>query len=274
MPAASDSQLAWQSAVASVALTMVGLPLDFFLSRRVDGMPVAPYVVTFGFALLLLALLFVERGSLPVAALHALFLANNIAVAGVLWLTRPTYAEAQRLWLPFEPYRLSVLAIALLAPPRLWVGASTIALFVGSGVLRFFTLDPDVQARLSPAAPVALCAFGVFSVVLLINRLRSRALAEALAASRAKTAVLEGVTRRFLAIRDLANSPLQTLEATMVLLANVPGAEVHAQRMARALERLRAWNALLQESPSAEAWDRERESFDAAKVLGKPAPPS
>ena len=273
MHARSETQLAWQAAVASALLTVLGLPMDFALSRSIEGMPRWPYAAGFGLALALLGLLFARRNALTVGRLHTIFLVINAAVVAVLWITRPHYAAAERMWMPFEPYKLSVLAIALLAPPRLWVGIVTIAMFSLSGLLRFWMLDAATQARLSPAAPMALLAFGGFSVVLLVNRLRSRALDQALAANRTKTLVLEGMARRFLAIRDLANSPLQTLEATVVLLAKVPSAEIHAQRMARALERLRTWNALLQEDVSASTWHAEAESFDAQKVLGKLSPP-
>ena len=45
-------------------------------------------------------------------------------------------------WVPFQPQKLGALAVALLAPTRVWSGALSIALFVGSAVLRWGLFSP------------------------------------------------------------------------------------------------------------------------------------
>jgi hypothetical protein len=81
--------------------------------------------------------------------------------------------------------------------------------------------------------------------------------------------MMQASARKFLAVKDMANTPLQTIEANVALLARIPGARAYADRIGRALEPLRAWQRILVDESSRLTWTPNDESFDALAVLNK-----
>src|SRR6478735_8733112 len=47
-------------------------------------------------------------------------------------------------------------ASALLAPPALWSGVASVALFAGGATLQFFLFDPALRAQFSPGEPLVV----------------------------------------------------------------------------------------------------------------------
>src|SRR5581483_616261 len=168
-------------------------------------------------------------------------------------------------WMPFQAHKLSVLTAAMIAP-ELISGVVSIALFGGGALLQLATFAPELRARLSVGEPWAMLAFAAFSLVVLANRLRRQSVELALAEARAESLVLRRIARRLLAVRDLANTPLQTLEANIALVTCVPGAELYADRMRRSLDRLREWQRILDEDTRA-IGDAHELAFDPHQVL-------
>ena len=60
------------------------------------------------------------------------FVLNALAIQAALWFTNQAYAESGRPWTPFQPAKLGMLTVSLLAPEP-WVGllciGTPIALF-------------------------------------------------------------------------------------------------------------------------------------------------
>ena len=87
-----------------------------------------------------------------------------------------------------------------------------ILLFVGSALLHHVMLADALRARMSAGEPFGIIAYGVFALVVLGFKQRAYALRGELEHERSEKLALERVARVSLALRDLANTPVQTLE--------------------------------------------------------------
>jgi hypothetical protein len=233
-------------------------------------MPWWPDLLSMSVSAALLAFLVARRRRPTERAASVAFLLTNAAIVLSLWVTSGYYAVAARnSGFLFQPSHLGVLAVAMLTPANLPVGITTILLYTGSALGRFWTFDAAIRQHLSVTEPWVMVVYAVFATFLFVYRLRRKALERELYRAQVQKEALEENTRRLHAIQDLANTPLQTLEANTALLAKIPGTERYVARMRRALDRLQEWNRFLRseydEAPPIST--PPLESFDAKTVL-------
>jgi hypothetical protein len=177
---------------------------------------------------------------------NALFLLVLVPTVVMAWMVDEARAEHSARWVPFEPHKLSALTLAMIAPPGWAPGVVGILLFIGSAVVHDAVLPDSLRARMSAGEPFGVIAYGAFALVLLGFRQRSHAVIKELEHERREKLVLERVARVAMALRDLANTPVQTLELVrQALLGPSPRLRVQADRMRRALARLRRLNDIL-----------------------------
>ena len=207
-------------------------------------------------------------------ASNLLFLLLLVPTVIMVWKVDEARALHSARWVPFEPNKLSALALAMIAPPAWWVGITGILMFVGSAVVHDLVVSDVVRARMAAGEPLGVVAYGVFALVLLGVKQRGRILEATLAHERSEKIALERVARVAMSLRDLANTPTQTLELIRQTLVTCdPRLEVQAERMGRALERLRRLNEILGAYQSAVTWDSDGDaSFDGELQAGRPAP--
>jgi hypothetical protein len=135
---------------------------------------------------------------------------------------------------------------------------TAISLFIGSALLHHVMLAEALRARMSAGEPVGVIAYGLFALVVLGFKQRGYVLRGELEHERSEKMALERVARLSLALRDLANTPVQTLELVRQrLLTDDPQLRLQAERMGRALERLRRLNDILAPYQSSVIWDGE-----------------
>ncbi|HLK90845.1 MAG TPA: hypothetical protein VKZ18_13185 [Polyangia bacterium] len=193
----------------------------------------------------------------------ALFLLLLVPTVVMAWMVDAARAAHGLRWVPYEPAKLSVLTLAVIAPPGWATGAGAIAMFVGSSLIHHALLGDAVRARMSAGEPFAIIAYGVFALVLLGFKQRSYALRLELSRARAEKVAIERVARVAMALRDLANTPVQTLELIrQQLLAEGLQRRAQTDRMGRALERLRRLNDLLGPYQAAVIWDDEGRTLE------------
>lgn len=198
----------------------------------------------------------------------AAFLLVNAAVIASLWVSSQRLAESTEHWVPFRPHHLGALAVALLAPSRAWVGIVTIAGFTSAAVLQFALFDPTIRARLPYGDPWATLAFGGFAIGLYLFRLRANRIEQEIAIVHTRVVELERFARTMLAVRDLTNTPLQTLELIADLLrAEAAGPHDVADRIERAVHRMKEIEHLASAYETEVAWSSETASFDPRAIL-------
>src|SRR5262249_46273530 len=109
------------------------------------------------------------------------------------------------------------------------------------------------------------------SAVLLVYRLRQAALERDVAFARAKSEATEDLARVLLAVRDLSNTPLQTIAfASQTALQRHPELGPVVDRIDRSLARLRDLDRKLRSLEHAVKWTRREVSFDAEALGTEP----
>jgi hypothetical protein len=210
-----------------------------------------------------LAILQTRRPPYSSALSNAIFLLVLVPTIVMVWMIDEARAAHGARWVPYEPNKLSVLALAMMAPPGWATGVVGILMFVGSAVVHQLAFSDAVRVHESSGEPFAVIAYGVFALVLLGFRQRSHAVREELARARSEMLALERVARVAITLRDLANSPVQTLELVrQELIVDAPQLHVHEGRMKRALEQLRKLNEVLMMYQDAVPWDAQGHAFE------------
>ncbi len=189
---------------------------------------------------------------------EALFLLVLVPTVVMTWLVDDARAAHSASWVPYEPNKLSALTLAIIAPPGWSTGIVGILMFVGSALVHHFTWPDAVRPRISAGEPMGIIAYGVFALVVLGFKQRGISLRQELEHARSEKVALERVARVSMALRDLANTPVQTLELVrQKLLTHDPHIATQTERMGRALERLQRLNDVLAPYQSAVVWDED-----------------
>jgi len=263
-----EPALAWHGTAVACALNVVGMSLDLVIARTLPGVPTWPNLVSIAVSATVLALL--VAGRRPPRLTVAGFLVHNAVIVGALWITDAYYA-LQPTWVPFRPHELGIFAVALLAPPILWVGVVSVAMFALGAVAQFFVFPAAIRGRLI-GEPWVVVIYGLFGVVLLVYRAQRAASERARLRAEAEAATMERLARSFLALRDLANTPLQTLSLTVQLLhLQHPELAPLIDRIERALVRLRDTTEILSRYDVFVEWGSSDLSFDPVSLLEDPA---
>ncbi|HVU52893.1 MAG TPA: hypothetical protein VHL80_19560 [Polyangia bacterium] len=255
---------AHRSAVICALLGVVGTALGVVGFWSYSGTPLR-VVQAVGILVSATALVILRARRPPYsrALSNAIFLLDLVPTIVMVWLVDDARAAHSARWVPYEPNKLSALTIAMIAPPGWATGVAGILGFVGSAVVHQLAFVDVVRAREAAGEPFGVVAYGVFALLLLGFRQRGHAMREELARARSEKLALERVARVAITLRDLANSPVQTLELVrQELIVDAPQLRVHEQRMKRALEQLRKLNEVLMRYQDAVPWDARGHAFE------------
>jgi hypothetical protein len=172
-------------------------------------------------------------------------------------------------WTPFEPHGLTCLTIAILAPPVRWIGIPAILVPPALATLQYLSFQPE-QLIWLPLRPLfAVFAFAAFGVVLYLFRLHDLWVVDLAANTDAEAKMMRKMTNTVLAIKDLANSPIQSLALDAETLSRKsPENAVIAERIKAASLQLRDLNQILDEYLRRERTDPVKASFDSYNELG------
>jgi hypothetical protein len=264
---ASRARVAWRGATVAVALNIGGMTMDLAIARQVPGVPLWPNVASalVGAALLVVVIGRWRRPSVRLGSI--LYLVNDSAVVMALWFTSRAYAESGRPWIPFQPDKLGMLTSALLAPEA-WVAVLSISAHTAMCLIRLATFSVAARSQMVIGEPWATIVIAIFAFVLLGYRLKSLALEREIARAHAEVVTTRAFAKFLLAVRDLANSPLQTIAfAAMTVRQRHPDLDPVMRVVDRALDRLRELDERLRQNEGVIDWSRKDESFDALEEL-------
>jgi hypothetical protein len=206
-----------------------------------------------------LCVLLARRTPGSVRLSNTLFLLVLLPTIVLVWMADDARAVRGGNWVPYEPIKLSVLVLAMIAPPGWKTGTFAILLFAGSALLHYFLFSEVARARLPPGVPFGIIAYGAFALIVLGFRRRGHVLRAELEQARSEKVALARLQRVAISLRDLANTPLQTLELVRrALLTDSPNLPAQADRMAHALEKLRVLNDILRPYQNAVVQEEKR----------------
>jgi hypothetical protein len=264
-----DARRAHRTAAVVAVLGIFGTAVSFLGWRDVPAYPLRYFqYLELAVCGVVLVVLWVRRSSPSKRLGNALFLAVIIPVVCVDWVGDVERARKGGCFVPYGPKKLAALTVGALAPPGLVTGVSAIALLIGSALVHHQLFPAEVRQNMTAGEPWATVLYGGFALALLVYRLRARALREAMAWAEAERLALRRVSRLALSLRDLANTPIQTLELISRLLASEgPRSQVLRARMERSLKRLRRLNAILQRHQDVVPWEPGQESFDPETLM-------
>jgi hypothetical protein len=259
----------WRGVVTAAALSGAGQLAFLVIKLGVVGRTLLT-VEQGAHALLcatLIVLLLVTRRTATLRLCNVAFVAVGLPFLITVWT-----GEAERAaWgLPFSPFvgeKLVVLAIAFLAP-SLWVGASLIVALAAEMAILARLLDVGALP-LAGGEPWITLVYCAVALALLVHRLRRLQLEREVAQLRAEAEARERLARTFRAVRDLANTPLQTVAINLALLEARPDDREPMVRIANAFARLRELDALLEPGSQTASEQAGAESFDARAILGE-----
>jgi hypothetical protein len=254
----------------SMALTLAGLfgcAVALFASgARTGNYPAWPWWVTAGVLLMVPILIRVFRDrplSVQVVAL--------VVVASTLWVTIAFTnwyrAEHGERFQPFEGFKLLAIVVALVAPARRWLAAVVI---LGSGAIaaiEYAAWPAEWTSRLAGQEPWVTILYAAIGFIMYLVRLRNMQLERAATRDRAEAAALERIACVLVAARHLANTPLQSIEATSALLKmKHPEAEDLTAKLDRSIKRLRRFTRILSAYEVHVNWN-DREMRDAVALM-------
>ncbi|MGZ3449933.1 MAG: hypothetical protein ACXVEF_10075 [Polyangiales bacterium] len=262
----SPDEAAWSSAMIATALATFGMAFEGVIGRAVPGIALWTAVVPGLASASLFVVLWLLR-SKPNRRLAAIvFVVNAACLSFAMFMRDPLYARVPH-WVPFQEAKLACIAAALLAP-GIWSAFAGIGVHLASTLLVVATLDPRVRATIA-FEPTGSIAFAIVGGVIAFHRQRRLALERDVTAAYADVRAADRLARTILAVRDLANTPIQTIELCSELL-RLQGTQAPPSvydRLARATERLRALSRLLLEYEEAMDWQSADTALDAEAVL-------
>jgi hypothetical protein len=252
-----------------VVLNAIGMPMDLAILRGIPGSRLWPGITSMAIAVVLFGVLLLRRRRPTLPLCDAAFLVNVAAILLALWFSNDVYANSGRPWVPFQANKLGMVTVALLAP-EMWVGVLSVGAYAGMALIQMLTFSEAVRGRFALGEPWATIAIGVFSAVLVGYRVRRLALEREVAHFRAESLTTQRFARVFLAARDLANTPLQTITfAAATAREKHPDLEDVVSLIDRSLVKLRELDQLMRDQEAAVSWTSNEESFDPRKVFDK-----
>ena len=163
----------------------------------------------------------------------------------------------------FTGYKLVALATAIIAPAPAWVGLSIIAACAVAPIIHYFALPVEIQRVFVVQEPWYTLICSIIAFFVLRHRLRELQLERALTRISAEKQAVDNIAKVFLFLRDITNSPLQSIEITALLLKKSRIEQVTAARhLEQALARLRELSQTLS-SYQKNADGLESATFDA-----------
>jgi hypothetical protein len=264
----AGARIAWRGAMAAAALNVAGSLVELPLSRSIPNMPRWPSLFAAGTGLLLLALLARRRDRPTRLGAAVAFSANTAVILVELWITNIAWSSLGPRWAPFLANKLGALTVGLLTP-EIGVGIANIAAYAGQAAAQWWRFPASLRAQLTKGEPWTTFIFAGFGLGLLVLSARRFAVERKLLQEQHEAIALERMVRLALAVRDFANTPLQTIASAAELLRlRRPETAGEVAIIERALARLQRLNRLVSRHESAIRWREGDEAFDAFERLG------
>jgi hypothetical protein len=257
---------AWRAAVISVVLNLVGMPLELVVLRTVPGVLIWPAIGALAWSAVLLVFLVTTRRRQSRMAANSAFVLNTAVIVSALWMIGQDVIASGRTWMPFQEFKLGMVTVAMIAPEP-WLGVVGIAAYATASLAQFEAITAVSHDHLVVTEPWATLAFGLFSVILLAYRLRQSVLERGIAFARARNEATEELAKVMLAVRDLSNTPLQTIAFAAETARTLhPDLAPVIDRIDRSLGKLRALDRRLRAHEHTVRWTPREESFNQLPV--------
>lgn len=271
---------AWRASVTLAIIAIVGEPLPALVEARELGARLNPILrlLHVGEAVILLALILTFRRRQITQRLGtACYLALVLPLFPIFWISEITMAASGRPWSPFGQCQIGMVGSAILAPGRV-VAASVIVGFgaealVLAPLLRRLATGNEIAVN----EPVQTVVYAFIAIGMLAYRVHMQAVERAYVQKTLEAESLARVARAFQAVRDLTNTPLQSLHFGVELIERGHAGSKVIACLRAALRRLDELSHSLAGTERAVPWRPGDENLDARAILrelGGATPPT
>jgi hypothetical protein len=179
--------------------------------------------------------------------------------------------------LPFEAFmRQEIVCIvyALATPPSPVISLAMIGAFTIDALVLLWWLGPHSHLIAAQSwQPWTIVLYGAFAAGLALYQAKGQRRLVTLIAHAEHAGAMKRLVRAYLAVRDMVNTPLQTLKISASLLASrCPDAGDLSSTIARSVDRIDQLNDVFRAEASGIEWTQGDESFDPIQVLQKQLP--
>ena len=259
--------MAWRNVVLALVLNIVGMPVELAVASSVPSLPRWPAFASMAIAAVMLAVLLARRRHPSVVVGDVVFLLDVAVILAALWLIGEAHARSGQPWVPFQEHKLGMVTVAMIAPEA-WVGAVGIIAYAAASLAQYSGFDQVARDQLVMTEPWATIAFLVFSGILIVYRSRQMAIEREVAVARTRIEATAHLARVLLAVRDLANTPLQTIAfAAEAARRAHPDVAPLMDSVDRSLGKLRELDRRLRDHDDRLSWSRADESLDAEALV-------
>lgn len=201
--------------------------------------------IRFGIAVIVATasgLLWVRRRTASDALCDFIFFCIVAPFALTFWITEVSHAESGRYEQPFVGPKLMLFVVSALCPTRpRWLAPLLLAFFTGEMAAIWVYIDyGSIPVVLATGEPWISLSYMLLACFLFGSRLHWMRLHEELAVARAEATILQTTNDAFVAVQDLANTPLQSLEIALTLMHRGRPNDPLIRSAERAVRRLRA----------------------------------
>jgi hypothetical protein len=268
----AEALATWRSAImvnALIATSVALAPSTGILNLQGVERPFAiARTATMVLALGAIGVLIPQRNNPRTSVAQALFALPAIPTLLMNWFLAGDRAAQG---LPTELFVREAIASAILAlatPPRVIVSLVPIAAFSVETLLVYWTARGSDHGQLPPWQPWTSLLYATCMALIAVYRGRRHQREVATIVKLEQAAALRRLMRSYLAVRDLVNTPLQTLRVSAHLLGvRYPEAKDVTGTMERAVDRLGDLNQLLADETSTMDSPPGAEAFDPIAVL-------
>ena len=272
---APEALSAQRATVVAAAVVCVGQLAFVLIDLTVlDDAALASARAAHALLALATAVALARRRAPPVALSVAAFVALALPLIPIFWWAESAVAEAGLLWEPLIGFKLLLVGVALLTPHSIALAAGLIVIFAVEAFLVYRFVDMGAHPlALTAGEPWVTLVYCLIAAALLVYRRQTRVMGERLIEARAEAEVLHRLAETSLAVRDLVNTPLQSLElAVGALEARHPEERPTLARMRRAIARLSELGHVLSVWESASRAAQARDLDETGAALAGRAP--
>lgn len=199
----------------------------------------------------------------------AIYLTSITVILFAHSLTNYKLAQGNIRFDSFSGYKIVPFAVALLAPSPVWIGFLVIGVCAVMPAVLYYTVFIGELRTLLPAQdPWLSSVYAVAAFFVLFYRLKNLEIEREVNQMRAEQKAIGDIAHIFLGLRDLTNTPLQSIELTANLLGNHQlSPDEGAQFLESSLVQLRELSKILTSYEKDVDWQITGSSFDAVKML-------
>lgn len=215
---------------------------------------------------LMVTALSVKKLPTMVSGMISLFSAAALLIATMI--SNVQLSEAHVHFEGFQGFKVTAIVFAIVAVRPTWVGLVIIGICGVVPTLMYYTLSQDFRNSMVVQEPWLTLSYAIFGFAFYRYRIKSTETEQKLLRAQAQKESLDRLAKVLLAVRDLSNSPLQTITTTTALLAEKDISREDIARLnTKALKQLNELNQILSSYEKDIDWSKMDSSFDAMGVL-------